>query len=103
MYVDHFLDGVLKESPMPWSPLAAKSRVSWGGDALVIILLACYETLEFWIEYAYLLGMKMLCYLVWAIHVLLIGLEYALSEVVARYLLIAQHASIREREFQFFS
>jgi hypothetical protein len=45
----------------------------------------------------------MLCYLVRAIHVLLIGLEYALSEVVARYLLIAQHAPIRERELQFFS
>jgi hypothetical protein len=42
--------------------------------------------------------MKIPCCLVRASHALLIELEYVLSEVVARYLLIVPHAPIWERE-----
>jgi hypothetical protein len=45
--------------------------------------------------------MKMSHCLIRASHVLLIGLEYVLSKVVACYLLIAQHAPIWEREPRF--
>jgi hypothetical protein len=44
---------------MSRSPLRARSQISWCWDALVVVIPACYETLEFWIEYSYLLGMNM--------------------------------------------
>jgi hypothetical protein len=43
-------------------------------SALVLVFLACYKTLEFWIEYAYLSGTKMSCCSVQASCVMLIGL-----------------------------
>jgi hypothetical protein len=45
--------------------------------------------------------MKISCCLIWAGRASLIGPRYVLSEVVMRYLSIAQHASVREREPQF--
>jgi hypothetical protein len=80
------------------SPLGARSWISWGGDALIVVLPACYEMLEFWIEYAYLLGMKMSCCPVRASHAPLIGPEYVSSEVMVHCLSIAKRAPILERE-----
>jgi hypothetical protein len=87
-----------KGEPNAWSPLGARSRIFWGGDTLVVVLSACYETLEFWIEYAYLLGTKILCCPFRACRALLIGYEYVLSEAVVCCLSITQHTSILERE-----
>jgi hypothetical protein len=86
---------------MPRSPLVVRSRISWGRDTFVVILLACYETLEFWIEYAYLLGMKMSCCPIRASRALLIGLKHIIFEVVVHCLLIAQHAPVLEQELWF--
>jgi hypothetical protein len=69
------------------SLLGARSWISWGRDTLVVILSAYYKTLEFWIEYAY--------------RALLIGPKYVFSEVVVRYLSIAQRAPVLERELWF--
>jgi hypothetical protein len=86
---------------MPRSPLRAKSWISWGREALVVVLLAYYEMLEFWIEYAYRLGMKMSCCLVRACRALLIGPEYIIFEAAVRCLSIAQCTLILEREPRF--
>jgi hypothetical protein len=91
----------LKESPMPRSPLRARSRISWGRDTFVVVFLAFYEMLEFWIEYAYLLGMKMSCCPDRASPALLIGMNIFFSEVVVCYLSIAQRALVLEREPRF--
>jgi hypothetical protein len=86
---------------MPRSPLRARSRISWGGDAFVVLLLARYNMLECWIEYTFLLGTEMSCCPVRANRALLIGPKYILSEVVARYLSIAQCAPFLEPEPRF--
>jgi hypothetical protein len=92
---------VLNESPMPQSPLGVRSRIFWGGDALVAVLLAYYNTLECWIEYAYLLGMKMSCCPVPSSRALLIGPGCILSEVVVCCSSIAPCAPVLEREPRF--
>jgi hypothetical protein len=63
---------------------------SGGTNAFVFVFSACYETLEFKIEYAYLLGMKMSSCPVRASCALLIGLGYVLPEVVVCCLSIAR-------------
>jgi hypothetical protein len=95
------MDVVLKESPIPWSPLRARSRIFLGEDTLVVVLLACYEMLEFWIEYAYLLGTKMSCCPIQASHVLLIGPKYVISVVVVCCLSIPQCTPVLKREPRF--
>jgi hypothetical protein len=86
---------------MPRSPLRTRSRISWGGDILVVVLPVCYETLKFWIKYAYLLVTKMSCCPIQASRALLIGSEYVLSEVVVRCLSIAQCTPVLELEPRF--
>jgi hypothetical protein len=54
-----------------------------------------------WIEYAYLLGMKISCCHVRASRALLIGHAYILSGVVVHCLSIAQRAPVLEREPRF--
>jgi hypothetical protein len=90
-----------KGEPELWLSLRARSQISWDGDTLVFVFLACYETLEFWIEYSYPLGMKMSCCSIQASSALLFGLEYILSEVVVRCLSIAQCTPVWEREPRF--
>jgi hypothetical protein len=83
---------------MPRSSLGARSQISWVRDALVVVLPACYEMLEFWIEYAYLPGMKMSCCPVLASCALLNGPNYVSIEVVVICLTITQRTLVRERE-----
>jgi hypothetical protein len=90
-----------KGEPNARSLLGARLHIFWGGDTLVVVLSVCYETLEFWIKYAYLLGMKMLCCPVRACRALLIGSEHVLSEAVVHCLSIAQRTPILEREPRF--
>jgi hypothetical protein len=67
---------------MPRSLLEMRSPISRGRDALVFVLLTCYDTLEFRIEYTYFSGMKMSCYPFRASCALLIGPGYVAFEVV---------------------
>jgi hypothetical protein len=83
------------------SPLGARSEISWcSWSALVVVLLAYYETLEFWIEYAYLSQAKMSWCSIQACCALLIVPECVHTKVAVRCLLIAHHTPILDREFR---
>jgi hypothetical protein len=64
----------------------------------LVVVIACDDTLLFWIEYAYLSEMKMSCCPVRAGCALLIGLKHIPAEVVVRCLSITQSTPVLDRE-----